>query len=68
MLTPGAAVDQVGANGTVDPISADAPRWRWREAGTYSLRNPSAERVLGVQLENQVNKPTSFARRPLKKW
>ena len=51
MLTPGAAVDQVSANGRVDPIGADAPRWRWHEAGTYSLHNSSAERVLGVQLE-----------------
>lgn len=47
----GAAIEQSGANGALERLDPDGPRWRWRPAGTYTLRNTSVAPAVAIEIE-----------------
>jgi type IV pilus biogenesis protein CpaD/CtpE len=47
----GSAVEQTKSGGKSERVAADGPRWRWRPAGSYVLRNRSSATALAVEVE-----------------
>jgi hypothetical protein len=50
VVMPGVAVEQTGG-GKTERVGVDGPRWRWRPAGSYVLRNRSGTTALAVEVE-----------------
>jgi hypothetical protein len=51
VVMPGVAVEQTKSGGKSQPVGVDGPRWRWRPAGSYVLRNRSGQTALAVEVE-----------------
>jgi hypothetical protein len=51
IVMPGVAVEQTKSGGKPERVGVDGPRWRWREAGSYVLRNRSGTTALAVEVE-----------------
>jgi hypothetical protein len=51
VVMPGVAVEQTPSGGKAERVGADGPRWRWRPAGSYVLRNRSDTTALAVEIE-----------------
>ena len=50
-VMPGVAVEQTKSGGKSERVGVDGPRWRWRPAGSYVLRNRSGQTALAVEVE-----------------
>jgi hypothetical protein len=51
VVMPGCAVEQTKTGGKSERVPAGGPRWRWRPAGSYVLKNRSGATALAVEIE-----------------
>jgi predicted metal-dependent enzyme (double-stranded beta helix superfamily) len=51
VVMPGSAIEQTKSGGKSERVSAGGPRWRWRPAGSYVLKNRSGATALAVEVE-----------------
>jgi hypothetical protein len=51
VVMPGVAVEQTASGGKSERVGTVGPRWRWRPAGSYVLRNRSDSTALAVEVE-----------------
>ena len=51
VVMPGVAVEQRKSGGKSEAVGVDGPRWRWRRAGSYVLRNRSGQTATAVEVE-----------------